>query len=234
MLKFSYYKKDYTVNEYYSRQYMLWGEDTQNILSTKSVAIVGSGGMGCSLGLALSGLGLKEFYMIDFDKIEIHNIHRQIAFSKQDDGLEKAVVLSKIIENRSFSKATPIVHDFEYFTNLSIKPDLILDATDNLATRKQINDFAKKNNIPWIYASVEEFRGQVAFFENASFDEVFKISVLPPKGVIAPMVAQIATLSANLASRYLANLKVKKDILHYMYYKDDGDFCVDKFTLQTN
>jgi len=210
---------------------MLWGEKTQDILATKSVAIVGSGGMGCSLGLTLSGLGLKEFYMIDFDKVEVHNIHRQIAFSKKDNGLEKAVVLSKIIEDRSFSKATPIVGDFEHFTSLSIVPDLILDATDNLATRKQINDFAKKNNIPWIYASVEEFRGQVAFFENASFDEVFKTSILPPKGVIAPMVTQIATLSANLASRYLAGLKIKKDTLHYMYYKDDGDFCVDKFSL---
>ena len=222
------------MDEYYSRQYMLWGEETQELLATKSVAIVGSGGIGCSLGLTLSGLGLKKFYIIDFDTVEIHNTHRQIAFSKQDTGLEKARVLSQMIEGRSFSKAIPIVEDFKHFTSLSIKPDLILDATDNLATRKQINDFAKKNNIPWIYSSVEEFRGQVAFFKNASFDEVFKISTLPPKGITAPMVGQIATLSANLASRYLANLKVKNDILHYMYYKDDGDFCVDKFSLQAN
>ncbi len=219
------------MNEYYSRQYLLWGEDTQELLATKTIAIIGSGGMGCSLGLMLSGLGLKEIYMIDFDKVEVHNIHRQIAFSKEDDGKEKSVVLSDKMQQRSLSKITPIIGNFEHFTSLSIVPDLILDATDNLQTRKEINDFAKQNNIPWVYASVEEFRGQVAFFENASFDEVFKISILPPKGVIAPMVAQIATLSANLTSRYLAGLNIQKDVLHYLYYKDDGEFCVDKFSL---
>lgn len=219
------------MNEYYSRQYMLWGEKTQEVLASKSVAIIGCGGMGCSLGLVLSGLGIKEFYMIDFDRVEVHNIHRQIAFAKNDDGKLKAEVLSDKMRARSLSEITPIVGSFEDFTKKSIVPDLILDATDNLQTRKEINDFAKANNIPWIYASVEEFRGQVAFFENSSFDEIFKISALPPKGVIAPMVAQIATLSANLASRYLAGLKIKKDVLHYLYYKDDGEFCLDKFAL---
>lgn len=219
------------MNDYYSRQYMLWGNETQDILATKTVAIVGCGGLGCSLGLVLSGLGLKEFYMIDFDTVEIHNIHRQIAFEKKDNDKKKVEVLSDKMANRSLSKVNAIEGDFKHFTSLSIIPDLILDGTDNLATRKEINDFAKKEKIPWIYASVEEFRGQVAFFQNASFDEVFKVSDLAPKGITAPMVAQIASLSATLASRYLAGLDIQKDVLHYLYHKDDGEFCIDKFKL---
>jgi len=210
---------------------MLWGEKTQDLLSKKTIAIVGSGGLGCSIGLALSGIGISEFYVIDFDKIELHNIHRQIAFSKNDVGLDKSIVLSQKMQDRSLSKVSSIIGDFEHFTSLNKVPDIILDATDNLESRKQIDEFAKIHNIPWIYASVEEFRGQVAFFDKSCFDDVFNISKLEPKGIASPMVVQIASFSANLALRYLSDLKIEKDMLHYLSYTNNGEFRMNKFKL---
>jgi len=50
------------MSEFYKRQYELWGEDTQNSLKNKKVAIIGCGGLGCSLGLTLGSSGIGEFF----------------------------------------------------------------------------------------------------------------------------------------------------------------------------
>ena len=106
--------------------------------------------------------------------------------------------------------------------------DLILDATDNLPVRNEIDKHAKATNTPWIYASVEEFNGQVCFFESANF-QVFNISDHKPGGITAPIVMHIGSLQANLALRYLAGLSVTKDKLYYLYFNDEGELITQKF-----
>ena len=222
------------MQNYFNRQIMLWGEEKQKQLLEKKVLIVGSGGLGCSNALALSGSGIGYIDIVDFDKIETHNIHRQILFDLKDEGRFKSEVAAKKIAKRnSFVQVNAFVQNFEDFivTN-SNKYDLIIDATDNLQTREVIDNFAKKNNIPWIYGSVEEFYGQVCFFEKSSFSSLFATKKLQTKGIAAPMVMQIASLEANLALRYLVNLKVGSDILYYLYYNDAGEFEMKKFALK--
>ncbi|HHH19469.1 MAG TPA: thiamine biosynthesis protein ThiF, partial [Campylobacterales bacterium] len=108
----------------------------------------------------------------------------------------------------------------------------ILDATDNLPTREKIDHYAKQTKTPWIYASVEEFNGQVCFFDHASF-QVFNVSVHKPGGIAAPIVMHIAALQANLALRYLANLTVLKDKLYYLYFNNTGELITQKFNMPT-
>ena len=66
--------------EYFKRQIDLWGKDTQKSLENKHTIIVGSGGLGCSLGYALGSSGIGNISIVDFDTVSIHNIHRQIGF----------------------------------------------------------------------------------------------------------------------------------------------------------
>ena len=73
-----------------------------------------------------------------------------------------------------------------------------------------INEYCMKNNQPWIYGSVEEFHGQVCFFDKASYEAVFQINDRKPNGIACPIVMHIGSLQANLAIRYLAGLPVKK------------------------
>jgi len=219
------------VQDYYSRQIMLWGEDTQNSLKSKKVLIVGSGGLGCSIALALSGSGIGVIDIVDFDKIEIHNIHRQVLFSIEDNGKYKSeVAVEKIKSRNSELEATAFSLKFEELIKDCKDYDLIIDATDNLFVREQINSFAKSKNIAWIYGSVEEYNGQVCLFKEADFN-MFATKKVEPKGQTAPMVMQIATFEANLALRYLANLKVKSDLFYYLYYNDSGEFEIKKFNL---
>lgn len=217
---------------YFHRQVQLWGEETQLLLQSKRIAIIGSGGLGSSLAFALGASGIGEIHMVDFDTVSLHNIHRQIAFKSGDEGKYKSQVCAELIEARCpYVKAISHVCNFEEFSIKDIKVDLIIDATDNLPSRGEINTYAKLRGLPWVYGSVEAFNGQVCFFEEASFNELFKITKKTPAGIAAPIVMHIASLQANLALRYLAGLNVKKDKLYYLFFNDEGELVTQKFAL---
>lgn len=218
--------------KYFHRQVQLWGEETQKSLQNKKIVIIGSGGLGSSLAFALGASGIGEIHMVDFDEVSHHNIHRQIAFKIGDEGKNKAVVNAQLIEERCpFVKAIAHECDFITWSKKNIDVDLIIDATDNLPTRGDINTYAKEKNLPWVYGSVEAFHGQVCFIEDSSFTDAFKIIQKTPAGIAAPIVMHIASLQANLALRFLAELSVKKDILYYLFFNEDGELVTQKFGL---
>ena len=218
-----------TQGEYFNRQIQLWGEATQKSLQNKKIAIIGAGGLGSTLAQALGTSGIGEIHMVDFDTVSSHNIHRQIAFTLKDEGKSKSKAVCKLIESKNpFVKAVAFDMPFDDFRQMGNIYDLILDATDNLPVRGQIDKYAKETNTPWIYASVEEFNGQVCFFEEANF-QVFNISDHKPGGITAPIVMHIGSLQANLALRYLAGLSVLKDRLYYLYFDDEGELITQKF-----
>jgi len=218
--------------KYFHRQVQLWGEDTQILLQNKKIVVVGSGGLGSSLAFALGASGIGEIHMIDFDEVSLHNIHRQVAFKMGDEGKNKAVINANIIEQRCpYTKAIAHECNFEEWTQKNIEVDLILDATDNLPTRGEINAYAKSANTPWVYGSVEAFHGQVCFIDNSSFTDAFKIIKKTPAGIAAPIVIHIASFQANLALRFLAGLSVKKDMLYYLFFNEDGELVTQKFGL---
>jgi len=218
--------------QYFHRQVQLWGEETQKTLQNKKIAIIGAGGLGSSLAFALGAVGIGEIHIIDFDEVSLHNIHRQIAFKLGDEGKNKAQINAQIITERSsFTKAIAYDCNFEEWSKKNITVDLLIDATDNLPTRGEINSYAKKVNTPWVYGSVEAFHGQVCFIEESSFNDAFKIVQKTPAGIAAPIVMHIASLQANLALRYLAGMSVKKDLLYYLFFNEEGELITQKFGL---
>ena len=221
------------MEEYFARQIKLWGREVQLELQKKHIVIVGCGGLGCSLGVALGSSGIGKITLIDFDRVGIHNIHRQIGFKVGDEGRAKCVVLKELLESRSpYVEIVAFDGSLEGFiAKGECDCDLILDATDNLPSRAMIDNFAKSKNTPWVYGSVEEFHGQVCFFHKASFVSVFGIKERVPNGIACPIVLHIASIQANLALKYLANFDVKKDLLYYLFFNDEGEYIVQKFGL---
>ncbi|WP_200762464.1 HesA/MoeB/ThiF family protein [Nitrosophilus alvini] len=219
------------MKEYFKRQIQLWGEETQMSLVDKKVAIIGCGGLGSSVAIALGSSGIGEIYLVDFDKVSVHNIHRQIAFKVEDEDKYKAEVVAKLLMDRSpYVKAKAFTESFDEFKKRDIKYDLIIDATDNLPSRAKIDEFSKEVGVPWIYGAVEEFNGQVCFFDKSSFG-AFKVMPRQPAGIAAPIVMFIASLEANLALRYLAGLDVQKDLLYYLYFNQAGELVMQKFQM---
>lgn len=219
------------MSEYFKRQVELWGEEVQNSLKRKKIAIIGCGGLGSTLGITLGSSGIGEIHLVDFDRVSVHNIHRQIAFKISDVDRLKCECLAELITSRC---ETPNVQThvarFDEFAKKDIALDLIIDATDNLPSRVTIDEYAKIKKTPWLYASVEEFNGQVCFFEKASF-KAFNITDRKPAGIAPPIVSFIASLQANIALRYLAGLDVKKDELNYLYFSSNGEMELKKFQM---
>lgn len=218
------------MNEYFLRQIPLWGEKTQQNLATKHIAIIGSGGLGSALGLSLGSSGIGRISVVDFDKICLHNIHRQILFDLKDIGNFKARIFKKRIESRYNGVCVDAyVEKFSEFAKRQMKVDLILDATDNMQTRCEISDFAVRSNTPWIFASVEGFSGEICFLDGVKFD-FFKEHKHELSGISAPAVMFVAAFEANLALRYLTKLKIQKNLLYFVDF-NSGDFKVNKFNL---
>lgn len=219
---------------YFHRQIELWGREVQDSLKDKKIAIIGCGGLGSTLALALGCSGIGHIALVDFDRVSLHNIHRQIAFTLEDINENKAYIISKLLHQKNPFVDTKVFEcDFNEFTKITQDSyDLILDATDNLPVRVDIDKWSKSISTPWIYASVEAFNGQVCFFEESNF-QTFTISDHKPAGIATPIVMQIGSFQANLAIRYLANLPIKKDTLYYIYYDEDGEMITKRFKMPT-
>jgi molybdopterin/thiamine biosynthesis adenylyltransferase len=195
----------------FRRQIELIG-DNQKELENKSVLIVGAGGLGNVVATELSCIGLKNIYIMDFDEIEIHNIHRQFQFSKNDIGKKKAKILAGKID-RCETNIECFVERFESFDKYI---DLIIDCTDNFEVRKKIDKFAKNKNMPWLYASVEGWVGQVCLFKDKNLD-IFNISDSHKvAGVLPAMVGIVGSIESIIATKYLAGLEVEFDKLMYI------------------
>jgi molybdopterin/thiamine biosynthesis adenylyltransferase len=187
-------------------------EKNQKNLENKSILIIGAGGLGNVVATELSCIGLKNIYIMDFDEIEIHNIHRQFQFSKQNIGEKKAKILAQKIDRCE----TKIEYFCEKFESFDKELDLIIDCTDNFEVRKKIDNFAKNRNIPWLYSSVEGWIGQVCLFKEKNLD-IFNINNSHKvSGVMPAMVGLVGSIEAMIATKYLAGLEVEFDKLIYI------------------
>ncbi len=143
------------------------GMEGQKKLKSSSVLIIGAGGLGTPSATYLAAAGVGRIGIVDFDKIEKSNLHRQILYSESDVGRSKAEVakerLLQINPNVSVelhkvrldsSNALGILKDY----------DLILDGTDNFPTRYLVNDACVLLGKPNIYASIFRFEGQASVF----------------------------------------------------------------------
>ncbi len=159
-------------NERYQRQILLpgFGRQGQQKLQNARVLVLGAGGLGCPALQYLAAAGVGTIGIIDFDTVSISNLHRQLLFTTEDVGKPKVDCA-----RNSLLKLNPLVHIETYpfrLTNqnaleLMASYDMILDGTDNFATRYLVADATEILEKPLIYGAVSRFEGQVAVF-NAS------------------------------------------------------------------
>lgn len=211
---------------FYNRQELLLQEKQENLYN-KVIAIIGAGGLGSTIAYALGSVGLKEILIVDFDTVSISNIQRQIMFTFDDENKFKAQCFKKL-ENRSYTKITPMIMGADEFFATNPKVDLIIDASDNLEARASIDRYSKTNSIAWVYASVEEFFVSIGIIKNKQF--LFQKEIKRIKPQTTPMVMLSATLASTLALKFLAGYDVKIDYLYYFDFSKDI-IRLDKFNL---
>ena len=148
------------LDDRYSRQVLFHGigAEGQRRLAEARVAIVGCGATGSAVASLLARSGLGTIRIIDRDYVEPSNLQRQTLFDEADarESLPKAIAAARrIAAFNSQIVVEPQVADLtpENIEALLEGVSVVLDGTDNFETRYLINDFAVKNNLPWIYAA---------------------------------------------------------------------------------
>ena len=157
------------------------GAAGQTALKNASVLVVGAGGLGSPALLYLAAAGVGEICIFDGDTIELTNLQRQILFDTGQVGESKALCAKQRIEalNPNIKvTAIPAYFQRENGSRALTDADLVLDCTDNFATRYLINDLCAQTKTPWVFASIYQFSGQAALFtpDESCFRCLFPVS----------------------------------------------------------
>jgi adenylyltransferase/sulfurtransferase len=141
----------------------------QRKLKAASIAVVGAGGIGSAVIPALAGAGIGSITIIDDDVVELTNLHRQPLFRERDAGYSKADLALQFVHRLNrFVKATPVQERIgpDNAGELLGGHDLVIDGSDNFATRLAVSDACVALGTPLVSAAAVQFQGQVGLFRS--------------------------------------------------------------------
>ena len=225
------------------------GERGQVALKQSRVAVIGAGGLGCTVLTSLASTGVGQIKLFDFDRVSLSNLHRQPLYDESDIGKSKAhvarTVLKKInphCEVIPFDQPLRRHHQRESLRDL----DLIIDCTDRFPARANISAICAELEIPHCYASVSGTDGQVALFEphSACFRCLFPTLPRPglikscdQGGVLGGTALLVASIQAQVAIDYLLsrckeNNKLSKELVTTIHLISSLPFRTDQMSLK--
>lgn len=212
----------------YNRQTILpeIGDEGQEKLKKARVLVIGAGGLGCPILQYISTAGVGFIGIMDFDTIEIHNLHRQILYTENEVGQLKALVAKKMV-----SELNPLIEVVTIPEKLTLENaaviiqhyDIVVDGSDNFATRYLVNDTCVQFQKPLVYGSILKFEGQIAVFNhNGSknlrdlFPEMPDPKDVPNcnlNGVLGTLPAIIGTMMAHETLKLILDLPTLRNEL---------------------
>jgi len=153
----------------YDRQIKLTevGMEGQQKLRNAKVLLVGVGGLGCPAAMYLAGAGVGKIGLMDHDKVDMSNLHRQVLFQESDVGKSKAVVSKERLEKQNSEVEYEVYEEpltMANAENIINQYDVVLDGTDNFETKYLINDACILADKPWVFASIYKNEGQLSVF----------------------------------------------------------------------
>jgi adenylyltransferase/sulfurtransferase len=182
----------------------------QRKLKEAKVAVVGAGGIGSAVIPALAGAGIGQLTIIDSDTVDLTNLHRQPLFRERDAGYSKADLALQFVHRLNrFVGARPVQErigsDNAYA--LLAGHDLVIDGSDNFATRLAVSDACVALRIPLLSAAAVQFQGQVGLFRSRPCYRCFVGDAFDADdcdncaelGVLGALTATVGSFAALLA-----------------------------------
>ncbi len=205
----------------YSRQIMLpqFGIKAQQTLSQSHVVIMGLGGLGSPAALYLAAAGIGQLTLVDFDKVELSNLQRQIIHTTHTIGQSKVASAST-----QLAAINPDINlhcisekiDLRQLEKLFTTTDCVLDATDNFKSRFQINQACVQQKTPLVSAAAIRFEGQLGVFDSRDKDSPCYACLYPQSGeenttcsengILAPVVGIMGCMQALETIKLLCNI----------------------------
>ena len=189
----------------------------QQRLKATRVAVVGAGGIGAAVIPALTGAGIGHLTIIDDDRVELSNLQRQPIFNTGQIGMAKARLASHYVMARNPHISLSCIEQRIDATNaaeLLAGHHLVIDGTDNFATRLVVSDTCVALGIPLISAAAQQFQGQVALFRSGPCYRCFvgdafdadDCDTCAELGVLGALTATVGSFAALLAIRAITGI----------------------------
>ncbi|WP_340063166.1 HesA/MoeB/ThiF family protein [Ascidiimonas aurantiaca] len=153
----------------YIRQISLksFGEEAQRKLGEASVLVVGAGGLGLPVLQYLNAMGVGKLGIVEYDRVALSNLHRQIAYTEADVKKPKIEVITRLLKAQNTQtgiKPFPVRLTAENALTIISQFDVVADCSDNFATRYLVNDACVLLKKPFVYGALHAFEGQVSVF----------------------------------------------------------------------
>jgi adenylyltransferase/sulfurtransferase len=182
----------------------------QRRLKEARIALVGAGGIGSAIIPALAGAGVGRLTIIDDDVVDVANLHRQPLFRERDKGYSKADLALQFVNrlNRHVdAKPVQARIDADNAMDLLADHDLVIDGSDNFATRLAVSDACVRIGVPLLSAAAMQFQGQVGLFRSSPCYRCFVGDAFDADdcdncaelGVLGALTATVGSFAALLA-----------------------------------
>ena len=195
-------------------------QEGQDKLNNSKVLVIGAGGLGCPVLQYLVAAGIGTVGIVDFDKVDISNLQRQVLFGTSSVGINKAIAAKKRLEDLNETiniYAIPEQLTTKNALQIFLDYDIIVDGTDNFSTRYLINDAALQLNKPVVYGAIYKFEGQVSVFNYNNGPSYRCLFPKPPQkgsiancsevGVLGVLPGIIGTMMANEVIKIILNFE---------------------------
>lgn len=206
----------------YHRQINLRSVDIDGQLAIKqaSVLIIGLGGLGCAAAQYLAVAGIGAMTLVDGDNVDLSNLQRQVLHNENRVGTNKALSAKQTLETLNQAAKYEVIPHFLDESNIEAliqNHDVVVDCSDNLATRQLLNQICFRTKVPLVSGAAIRFEGQIAvfrwlqdepcyhcfsqFFSSPSSNNQGQSCV--EAGVLAPIVGVVGSLQAVEALKLL-------------------------------
>lgn len=222
----------------YERQTILSfiGEEGQERLASSTVAVVGLGALGSVAAELLTRAGIGTLLLCDGDIVELDNLQRQSLYTEADVGMQKVTAAARHLGtiNSGTTIAAHAKHVTPTTAGVLADAHLILDCTDNLQARFLCNEFAMRENIPFIYCGAVETRGMLYVVDpesdracfNCIFASLRSMENCEDAGVLNVTTHTAASLQVTEALKVLLGQQYLAGVLSFDVW--EGRF--DRFT----
>jgi adenylyltransferase/sulfurtransferase len=195
------------------------GPTGQEKLKAAKVLVIGAGGLGCPILQYLTAAGVGTIGIVDFDEVSLSNLQRQILFTENDLGKNKAAIAAERLKQLNRHVDFVVIQQKLTANNALqfFEPyDLIVDGTDNFSTRYLVNDAAVITKKPLVYGSIYKFQGQIAVFNYQDGPSYRCLFPIPPEygtikncaeiGVVGVLPGIVGTQQANEALKIILGI----------------------------